>query len=1266
MKGVVGLLLFLLHQCILAQQPKLVLPVGHTSSVSSALFSPDEKYIVTASWDNTAKIWQAEDGRLMHELKGHSASLTYACFSPDGKFIVTASKDSTARLWKASNGEFVREFRAHRDWISAASFSSDNKFLVIGSWDNTATVWDLASGRQLYRLSKHSGPITSVAYSQNGKYILTSSIDSTAIISNAVDGKLVQKLRGHGDWVNHAAFSPNGKIVATASNDGSARLWDITTGKVISVLSKHEAGINTVAFSNDGKFLLTASKDFTAGLWQAADGKLLHQLTGHEASVNTAQFSQDGKWIVSGSDDNTAKLWQTADGKLFGDLRGHEGPLTSCTFNKDGRYLLTSSTDNSSKVWEIPSQKLTADLKGHTSVVTSAIYSDDGKYMVTASWDHTAKIWDARDGKLLSNLKGHTHWINSAAFSADGRYVVTTSSDSTARIWSVPNGILMAQLIGHQDWVSSASFNSDASLVVTTSWDSTARVWKVSSGELVSELKGHKDMVKSAVFSADGKSVLTASWDKTARLWNAMNGNQILNLTGHTEKVRTAVFSPGDKYVLTASWDSTARLWSADGKLIQTLRGHKGSLNAAFFSHDGKYIATTSMDHSSMIWNSETGKMIVALKGHQNVINSAAFSQDGKLLVTASWDKTARIWQIPSGKLVGELKGHTGSLKSVAWSPDNNLIVTTSEDNTIKTWNGQTGAFLYTFFSVDSTGFLVIDKDGRYDGTEAARKMLYYVCGSEIADLEQFKDLSWEPGLVGKLTGMNHEPVTAKRISDIEICNYTPMVRDNGVVSGKHKFTITGRRGGVGEVQVYVNNKLVEKYDTSQLQRSGSSFILNVDPDKVKDFFVSESENTLSVKATTAGGTMLSRGVTVSASAAKKLKSNPDLYLISIGISKYKEEKLSLKYAAKDAIDFSSVLSASAERLLNSDGKQHVFSYSLNTDDVNARWPVKEGIEKLIDSIAIKASPDDILVLFFAGHGILQTGQKDFYLLTADATSFELDGVEKHVAISTEELKDWLRKIKASKQVLILDACNSGQVVQNFQEFVGKREVPADQQRALESLKDKTGTFILCASASGQSAYETSLYMQGLLTYSLLSGIKLGGGLKENKYIDVTKWFNYTVDYVKQLAKEIGGRQDPQLIGNASFQIGMVDRQLVDNIQLSLKKKIFRRSVCIQDLELLNDELDMSRLIDNELTELSEKGRLSPLLFVADNTLADTYSVSGRYGIENSDIIFKGSVLEGQKKRVFQFEVKGNILKKEELAKNIVNKIQEFLNRTSP
>ena len=78
--------------------------IGHRSIVSSAAFSPDARQIVTASYDTTARLWNAATGAGLNVLNGHTDAVYSASFSPDGKKIVTASIDGTARLWDALGG----------------------------------------------------------------------------------------------------------------------------------------------------------------------------------------------------------------------------------------------------------------------------------------------------------------------------------------------------------------------------------------------------------------------------------------------------------------------------------------------------------------------------------------------------------------------------------------------------------------------------------------------------------------------------------------------------------------------------------------------------------------------------------------------------------------------------------------------------------------------------------------------------------------------------------------------------------------------------------------------------------------------------------------------------------------------------------------------------------------------------------------------------------------------------------------------------------
>ena len=70
----------------------------------------------------------------------HDASVTAVAFSPDGRWVVSGSYDGTARVWEAGTGEEAARM-THDDWVTAVAFSPDGRWVVSGSWDCTARVW---------------------------------------------------------------------------------------------------------------------------------------------------------------------------------------------------------------------------------------------------------------------------------------------------------------------------------------------------------------------------------------------------------------------------------------------------------------------------------------------------------------------------------------------------------------------------------------------------------------------------------------------------------------------------------------------------------------------------------------------------------------------------------------------------------------------------------------------------------------------------------------------------------------------------------------------------------------------------------------------------------------------------------------------------------------------------------------------------------------------------------------------------------------------
>ena len=115
------------------------------------MFSPDGKRVVTASQDETARVWDAATGAPIGRPLLHAGLVYSASFSPDGKRVLTASSDNSARVWDAADGTPVTVPLRHDDGVNSAAFSSDGRRVVTASTDGTARVWDVATGRRSAR-----------------------------------------------------------------------------------------------------------------------------------------------------------------------------------------------------------------------------------------------------------------------------------------------------------------------------------------------------------------------------------------------------------------------------------------------------------------------------------------------------------------------------------------------------------------------------------------------------------------------------------------------------------------------------------------------------------------------------------------------------------------------------------------------------------------------------------------------------------------------------------------------------------------------------------------------------------------------------------------------------------------------------------------------------------------------------------------------------------------------------------------------------------
>jgi len=585
--------------------------VGHTAGVTSVAFSPDGKYIVSGSYDNTIKLWDIETGRLIRNFSGNFYYILSVAFSPSGNQIISSSMDNTLKLWDVETGREIKTFSGHTEYVNSVAFSPDGKYVLSGSDDHTIILWDVETALIIKQYFGHTLGVTSVAFSPDKKYILSSSIDKTIILWDIETAEIISIISGN-SCINSVIFSHDGKQILAGLEDKTVKLFDTETGREIRTFAGHSAWVKSIAFSPDGMYILSGSDDKTVMLWDIKTTQMIKQYSGHTQEVTSVAFSPDGKHILSGSDDKTLKLWDTKTGLEIKTFSSHSW-VDSVKLSSDDKRILASSSDKTIKLWDSETGKEAKNhskdlwFAGHSARITSVAFSLDGNLIVSGSMDRTLKLWEADTGKEIINFVGHSYWVNSVAFSPDGKYILSASSDYTFKLWETETGREIRTFAGHSAWV------------------------------------------KSVAFSPNGLYIVSCSSDLTIKLWNAKTGDEIRNFTGHTADINSVVFSPDGNKILSGSFDGTLKLWDLETNAVKTFR-HTGNVFSVAFSPDGKYVLSGSSDKTIKLWDAKTGIEIRTISGHTHFVNSVSFKSDGKQILSGSYDGTIRLWDVATGK----------------------------------------------------------------------------------------------------------------------------------------------------------------------------------------------------------------------------------------------------------------------------------------------------------------------------------------------------------------------------------------------------------------------------------------------------------------------------------------------------------------------------------------------------------------------------------------------------------------------------------------
>jgi len=597
-------------------EPLLGILGKHNSSVTSidVARNGQNEVAVSASADNTLKVWDINTGQLLKILEGHACRVNAVILTRDGRRAISASADGILRIWNPINGQPLMTFprsKGHASNIRALALTRDDKKVISASEDGFLRIWDINTG------------------------------------------EVLKILEGHTDLVSAVALTHDDQRAITASYDETIKIWDLETGHVLKTLEGHTGRINALALTSDDLIAVSGSKDKTLKIWDIEKGQLLKTLKGHNQIIQALALTHDDTRVISASADRTLKLWDIKTGEVLVSLKGHSDKVNAVAITHDDRFAVSGSADSSLIIWDLKTEDNQRIQECHSYCVNAIILTKDGRHAVSASNDKTIKIWDLETGQVLKTLEDHTARVNAVALSSDSQRLISASNDRRLRIWDFNSGKLLKTLKKHEDKVNIVVLTVDDRLAVSASIDRTLKVWDFNDGQLLHSLEGHTASISSVVLSADGRCAISASKDNTLRIWDLDHGKILKILEGHTDFVSAVVLTHDGLHAISASGDKTLKIWDIEnGAAIKTLKGHTDKVNAIALTHDDKYAVSASADKTLKVWNLNTGQLQKTLVGHTGGVNAVELTSNDSLAVSASNDKTLKIWDIRTGKSI--------------------------------------------------------------------------------------------------------------------------------------------------------------------------------------------------------------------------------------------------------------------------------------------------------------------------------------------------------------------------------------------------------------------------------------------------------------------------------------------------------------------------------------------------------------------------------------------------------------------------------------
>ncbi len=373
------------------RHPPEIAHLTHGDAVNTVAFSPDGRYVLTASDDTTARLFDAITSREVTR-HAHTGGAIAIAFSNDGQYIATGGVDGSVAISNTHDpSEIVALAVKPGETFLQMSASADGHFLATLSSDGTTRVFNAVTGKRICDFLGRVG-FSDIALGNGGAFVALGGDGGFAVYDTGKRTWL--RVGDHGE-VKAIDIRPDGKYVAVARGDNTLQVIDAGTGKLAwSKPSKDE--LAAVAFSPSGNLLAMAGKEESISIFRASSGELVNRELPHKfeqacrerrfdpCRVSSLAFSFNEKWLATGSNDLTVRRYSIKESREI-KRYPHTSDIVAVAFSRDDQDLATSSRDITGRIFETGTGRLAASIPLRSLNFFPIGFTDDGKYVLGAS-----------------------------------------------------------------------------------------------------------------------------------------------------------------------------------------------------------------------------------------------------------------------------------------------------------------------------------------------------------------------------------------------------------------------------------------------------------------------------------------------------------------------------------------------------------------------------------------------------------------------------------------------------------------------------------------------------------------------------------------------------------------------------------------------------------------------------------------------------------------------------------------------------------------